>query len=89
MPVVVVAREQPWQSTGVYTVLLLAGGQQPAWVEIKVVQSLDELEAVAEMANSQVTDEARKRRMLTVLLSVFLACKCCAFSSLSWTSDRK
>lgn len=56
---------------------------------MKVVQSLDELEAVAEMANSQVTDEARKRRMLTVLLLVFLACKCCAFSILSWTSDRK
>jgi hypothetical protein len=88
MPVVVVAREQPWQSTGVYTVLLLAGGQQPAWVEMKVVQSLDELEAVAEMANSQAA-VARKRRMLTKLLLVILACKCCAFSSLSWTSDRK
>jgi hypothetical protein len=87
-PVVVVAREQPWQSTGVYTVLLLAGGQQPAWVEMKVVQSLDELEAVAVTANSQATDEARKRRMLTLVLFVFLAGKCCAFSSSSWTSNR-
>ena len=53
---------------------------------MKVVQSLDELEALAEMANSQAA-VARKRRMLTELLSVFLACKCYAFSSLSWTSD--
>jgi hypothetical protein len=30
IPVVVVARGQPWQSTALYTVLLLAGGQQPA-----------------------------------------------------------
>jgi hypothetical protein len=65
MPVVVVASEQPWQSTPVYTVLLLAGGQQPACLEMKVVQSV-ELEAAAEMAKSQ-TAEARKRRMLKML----------------------
>jgi hypothetical protein len=70
--VVVVAREQPWQSTALYTVLLLAGGQQPAWVEMKVVQSL-ELEALAAMAKSQVA-EARKRRMLRIsrILAVLL-----------------
>jgi hypothetical protein len=62
MPVVVVAREQPWQSTALYMVLLLAGGQQAAWVEMKVVQSL-ESEAEAAMAKSQAA-EARKRRML-------------------------
>jgi hypothetical protein len=65
MPVVVVASEQPWQSTPVYTVLLLAGGQQPACLEMKVVQSV-ELEAAAEMAKSQAA-EARKRRMLMML----------------------
>jgi len=64
-PVVVVAREQPWQSTGVYTVLLLAGGQQPAWVEMKVVQSV-EFCAVAAMAKSQAA-EARMERILMLL----------------------
>jgi hypothetical protein len=65
MPVVVVAREQPWQSTALYMVLLLAGGQQPAWIEMKVVQML-ELEALAAMAKSQAA-EARKRRILRIL----------------------
>jgi hypothetical protein len=65
MPVVVVAREQPWQSTALYTVLLLAGGQQPAWVEMKVVQSLESA-AMARTAKSQAA-EARKRRILGVL----------------------
>ena len=66
IPVVVVAREQPWQSTALYTVLLLAGGQQPAWVEMKVVQSLDS-EALATMAKSHAA-EARKRRILEAVL---------------------
>jgi predicted GTPase len=65
MPVVVVAREQPWQFTALYTVLLLAGGQHPAWVEMNVVQSV-ELEALAAMAKSQAA-EARKRRILRIL----------------------
>jgi len=66
---VVVASEQPWQSTGVYTVLLLADGQHLAWVETYVVQSL-ELEALARMAKSQAAGASMKRilKCLAVLL---------------------
>jgi hypothetical protein len=68
MPVVFVAREQPWQSTLVYTVLLLAGGQQPACLLMNVVHSV-ELDAAAEMAKSQAA-EAKKRRMTAILIVV-------------------
>lgn len=71
MPVVVVAREQPWQSTGVYTVLLLAGGQHPAWVEMNVVHAVVLEAAVAETAKSQAA-EARMKRMLRLLTVVFV-----------------
>lgn len=69
IPVVLVAREQPWQSTGVYTVLLLAGGQQPACFEMKVVHSVELEAAVAEMKSQAA--EARMKRMLS-LVSVVL-----------------
>jgi len=64
-----VASEQPWHSTGVYTVLLLADGQHLAWVETYVVQSL-ELEALARTAKSQAAEASVKRilRSLAVLL---------------------